>query len=321
VKQRILISAAGTAAAFHLAELIKTKFGEHFSLYLCDTNPRHLVASAVFADGFFQVLPVTNGDFRGRMVEIFRKEQINIYVPLIDKDIYSFPADDPELVALGVKSVAPPAKSALVLRNKRTLAEHLRTKTIRVPRTFTVEEIAAANPETEYFVKPEDGWGSSGASSMTGRRINESAEQISGTRILIQELCQSPELTVEVYNARGKVLAVARERLETKSGVCTKARLSIDPDITAFAEKLCREIELPVAFCFQVMKNGADDWVLTDLNPRLGAGTSLSSTAGWSLAEAALVTWANLPTDPLHSLEQFHGERFVVRAYREIRTK
>jgi hypothetical protein len=321
VSNRILISAAGTATAFHLAELIKTKFRENFTLYLCDTNPRRLVASAVFADRFFTVVPVADPTFRSIMLQIFRKERIDIYVPLIDKDVFTFPADDPELVALGVRSASPTAKSAGVLRNKRGLMQHLRTKTIAVPRTFALEELVAGDLAAEYFVKPEDGQGSSGATVMPVRRIKELAEEAPQAKMLIQEICQPPELTVEVYNANGRVLAIARERLETKCGVCTKTRLQFDSEITSLAERLCREIELPVAFCFQLMKNAADKWVVTDLNARLGAGTSLSSTAGWSLAEAALITWANLPADPVQSLAEFQGERFVVRAYRDIRTK
>jgi hypothetical protein len=68
------------------------------------------------------------------------------------------------------------------------------------------------------------------------------------------------------------------------------------------------------------MKNADSQWAITDINPRLGAGTALSSVCGWSLAAAVLANWGELPTDPLSYLQDFEGDRFAVRAFRDIRT-
>ncbi len=157
---------------------------------------------------------------------------------------------------------------------------------------------------------------------MTGEQVF--AAGILGEKVfthVVQEICHAPEVTVEVFNARGEVRTLCRERLEVKEGVCTKARLWRDAELSRLAGQLCQALSLPVAFCFQVMKNAANQWVITDLNPRLGAGTSLSSVCGWNLVAAALVVWAGLPEDPLALLEEFEGERFAVRAHRDFRTQ
>jgi Carbamoylphosphate synthase large subunit (split gene in MJ) len=321
VKQRILISAAGVPTAFHLCELIRTRFPKHFAVYLCDTNPKHLVAAAGFAHRFWTVPPANHPDFRRTLLDILRIEQIEIYVPLVDKDVYTFPADDVELQTLGVRSTAPPARSAAVLKSKRTLSGWLKTKSVAVPRVFTSSEVVDGGDSEEYFVKPDDGVGSRGASLMTAAQLCKLAEEKVTDELLIQEVCKPPEYTVEVYNARGKVVTICRERLETKAGVCTKARIWTNSQMQKLARKLCKELELPVAFCFQVMRNKAGKWAVTDLNPRLGAGTSLSSICGWSLASAALVTWADLPMNPFQYLPLFKSQRFAVRAYRDIRTR
>lgn len=86
----------------------------------------------------------------------------------------------------------------------------------------------------------------------------------------------------------------------------------------AIAERLCRLIELPPAFCFQVMTGPAGNWLITDLNPRLGAGTALSTACGWSLASAALACYGDLPLDPTQYLSPLDGEHHVVRVFQEL---
>ena len=319
-KKNILISAAGTPSAFHLAEVVQQRFSKYFELTLCDTNPKHLVPSAAFAHRFFTVPAAKDPAFRKTMLELIAREKVDIYIPLVDTDVYTFPCDDPELRELGVISTAPPAKSVETMRNKRLLSDWLRSHSLPSPRVFRRDDLDKADTHKKYFVKPEEGFGSRGTCFMTTVEIMQLPDKLSGG-LLLQEACLSPEITVEVFNAHGKVRAISRERLEVKSGVCTKARLWIGREFTRLAEQLCQQLAMPVAFCFQVMKNPEQNWVITDLNPRIGAGTSLSSVCGWSLATAALAEWGQLPENPLKFLRSFNGDRYAVRAYRDFRTK
>jgi carbamoylphosphate synthase large subunit len=319
-KKNILISAAGTASAFHLAEVVQQRFSKSFDLILCDTNPKHLVPSAAFTHRFYTVPAAKDPAFRKTMLDLFVREKTEIYIPLVDTDVYAFPCDDPELRELGVLSTSPPAKSVDALRNKRLLAGWLRSHSLPAPQVFRRDELDKADPHKKYFVKPEEGFGSHGTSFMTTAEIMQLADSLNGGLVL-QEACLSPEITIEVYNAHGTVRAISRERLEVKCGVCTKARLWIDREFTMLAELLCQQLVMPVAFCFQVMKNPQQDWVITDVNPRIGAGTSLSSVCGWSLAVAALAEWGQLPENPLDFLQTFEGNRYAVRAFKDFRTQ
>ena len=80
--------------------------------------------------------------------------------------------------------------------------------------------------------------------------------------------------------AGGPVQAVCRERLEVKAGVCTKARVFTDPQIGDLAERLGAGLGLEGAFCFQVMRDAARGWVVTDVNARHGAGSRMSAAVG-----------------------------------------
>jgi carbamoyl-phosphate synthase large subunit len=317
LKRKIFISAAGTATAFHLADLIRTQFSNDFVLCLGDINPPHLVASAALADSYFQVPLAVDPHFRRTTLNLFETEKIELYFPLIDTDVYTFPSDDDDLRRLRISSAGPPKASVELLRNKRMLSDFLSRHKLPVARTLEIEEALASPPETEFFVKPELGWGSRGARVETLERIRLLAQK--DPNLFVQEVCVAPEITVEVFNG-DSVFALCRERLETKAGVCTKARAWFDSELSTLATALCGVIAMPVAFCFQVMKNQHGAWVITDVNPRMGAGTALATCCGWSLASAALVEIANLPRDSADFLETWEGNRFALRAFREVRT-
>jgi carbamoylphosphate synthase large subunit len=313
MKKRILISAGGTATAWHLATLVSGKFASYFDLFVCDINPPCLIPASRLAQRFFQVPLAASSDYHPHMLALFAEHKIDIFVPLVDADGCRFSSDSAELAALGVRSTGASSGTSAVISNKRSLSVFLESRGFRTPRTVSAEEVAN-QPGGRFFIKPEHGLGSKGA------RVAESEEVLRaiarGPGLLVQELCREPEVTVEVFN-QGTVLSLCRERLETKAGVCTKARIFTDPALHSLAERLCGALDLPLAFCFQVMTGADGEFLITDVNPRLGAGTALSTAYGWSLASAALVCWGDLPLDPRQFLRTSPGNKYVVRVYEE----
>jgi carbamoylphosphate synthase large subunit len=293
---------------------VSEKFAAYFNLFVCDINPPHLIPAARLAQRFFQVPLAASPDYYSHMLALFAEHNIDIFVPLVDSDDRRFSSDAPELAALGVRSTGVSRGTSLIISNKRKLSAFLCGHGFRTPRTVSVEEVAE-QPHGRFFIKPEQGFGSKGA------RVAESDEVLRAIARdpaqLVQELCREPEVTVEVFN-HGGVLSLCRERLETKAGVCTKARIFEDSALHTLAERLCSVLDLPVAFCFQVMTGVDGEFLITDVNPRLGAGTALSTAYGWSLASAALTCWGDLPFDPRQFLKTSPGNKYVVRVYKEV---
>jgi carbamoylphosphate synthase large subunit len=247
------------------------------------------------------------------MLNLFEENGIEIYVPLVDADVHCFPVDSSELVRRRIRSTGIQSSVSGIIRDKRALSSFLESQGICVPRTLSREQIGES-PGGTLFVKPAEGFGSKGARPVSSdNALRALAEDPS---LIVQELCGGPEVTVEVFNREG-VSSICRERIETKAGVCTKARVFADRDLHLLAERLCGVLDLPVAFCFQVMCRSDGEWAVTDLNPRLGAGTALSTAYGWSLASAALVCWGDLPFDPREFLKTASTDRYVVRVYQE----
>jgi predicted ATP-grasp superfamily ATP-dependent carboligase len=186
-----------------------------------------------------------------------------------------------------------------------------------LPSPTTRPALELASADGGWIAKPRRGVGSVGI-----HRVTDDAELSTLRRrddldeVIVQALLPGPELTVDAFLAgdrRGS--AICRERIEVKSGVCTKARIFHDELVESTVLDLGRALELRGAFCVQVMWDGKT-WRITDVNPRPGAGTRLSVAVGFNVHAAMFADVWDL--DPWPFLTRLAGERFAVRQYREV---
>jgi len=309
MKKKILILAGGTATAWHLCKLIKEKFIENFELYVGDVNDRNIIPASILSDKYFQ-LPSTNDPvYYSYMLNLLAEEKINIIVSLIDTDLVFFSNDNPDLLKLNIYSTAPTTNTMNICKSKSKISELLANNGLSVPKQYKRNDI---DPEKNYFIKPDSGFGSKGATFLKGKDI------VLSDKIIVQEILQYPEITVEVFKKDDLLTYVCRERLEVKSGVCTKARFFYDKEIEDVIHRIDALLPFPLASCIQFMKNEDNQWCLTDLNMRLGAGTALSSAVGFSLASAFLSVLSG-KDDYRNYLGKVVDNQIVVRVYNEIK--
>jgi len=244
-------------------------------------------------------------------LEIFDKYNINILIPLIDWDLQLFPRDSQDLLLRNIFSTAPDKKTFYALSNKKMLHDTARSVGIPTPKIYTMESV---DPTIEYFVKPIIGFGSRNVKKILGAEI----QSVQADEFIVQEMCEPIEITVDIFCNLGQVSCVCRERLETKAGVCTKARIFRDAVIEDRIRRLASIVSLPECCCAQFMWGKSGDWLLTDFNLRLGAGSALSAAVGFTIAEAAVAVWLKkLP----FVFKLPANEHFVVRHYTELVTK
>jgi hypothetical protein len=308
MKKRILILAGGTATAWHLSKIIKRDFTEDFTLCVGDINTPNFVPASVLCDEYYRLPAINDAEYYSYMLELLKNRSIDILVPLIDFDLAYFPCDNSELMKLNIFSTAPCGMTMDICKSKTILSRALSKSGIAVPKQYNKNEI---DRDKKYFVKPDAGFGSRNASVEEGKNI------VFSDNMIIQEILAQPEITVEIFKKGTYLSHVCRERKETKAGVCTKALFTNDAKVKEIIEKISDVIDLPLASCVQFMKNTDNQWTLTDLNMRLGAGTALSSAAGFCIASAFLSILAGR-ADFEKRLKQVENNLFVVRVYDEI---
>ena len=311
--KRILVTAGGTAIAWHICQICDKYFNNQIEAYICDINESFLVPASTIAKDCFKVPLSTATDYLDEIERIVNNNRIDIIIPLIPNEQNLLSKDSSFVVKSGIKTAAPSSRTISGLSDKLLMFKTLKGLKISTPKVFAVEE---TEDTTKYFVKPRLGFGSLNTSVLTGKQI-KGIESIDS--FVVQELCDcNEEVTVEVFNGR-ELKIFARKRVAVKSGVCVKA-IPIDSNVFfPIVQKLVENLDMPIAFNLQLF-NDKNIWKLFDCNLRLGAGTALATASGFQLTRAFL---AELIDEPISDewLEADTDVKSVLRVYKEVVVK
>mgnify|MGYP002624725689 CR=1 FL=1 len=314
--KKLLLLSCGTNACFHIAKILKSKFCNDFYIVGCDINKKWLIPTCDCLDEFYQSPFSSDENYYSFVLEVCKKEKIDFILPSFDNDQFLFPCDNQNLKELGVKSLAI-SSSLDFYHDKERTNNFLELIGIPVPKRFTNDSV---ENETEYFVKPVHGVGSTGIHKKIGAEIKKSNEDCA--KNIIQELCFEPEYTLECFLYNEKIYSVVRERIASKSGVCTKTRIFQDKELEQYAYRLAENSSLPHIFNMQFMKNQKGEYVCTDLNLRTAGGMSLSYAAGWDeISALANIMLGRDEATILSSVNKTVPEQYIVRHYEDSITK
>lgn len=306
--KKILITAGGTATAWHISNVAKEHFKDDITIHVCDTNEPYLVPASALAFKVHKVSPVVSDDYTTQIKEIIRQEGIDIIVPLIPQEAFLFAKDSDFIKEAGIISSAPSLKTTDALADKLHMYKTLKSIGVPTPEVYDEEDL---DKDRLYLCKPRLGFGSSGVKVVKGSdTIPEDC--------VYQEYCKTDdydEVTVEIYN--GDSLNIfSRRRIATKAGVCVKAEPVDNEIFYPYIKKLVENVECPAAFNAQFLKHNGE-WKLFDCNLRLGAGTALSTAIGFQLTRAFLAHISGLKTDEAW-FDYDKEARSVLRVYQEI---
>ena len=310
----VLLGAAGTGTSFAIASMLRARWGKNIRLIATDIFDKHLVSTSILSDSFYKVPYANHPDFSGVIGNIITNEKVDIYIPILNDEI-----------VLGAQLIAQKRHRDVDIWSSDLYAKcidkvfadlWLNEIGIRTPKKYELDSFA--DKSSAWVCKPRNGSGSQNVKFLNNNELQAlSADEIASS--IIQEVCTSPEVTVDSFYdyTKGVGFSYCRERLETKSGVCTKARLFFDGELDEFSKKIGQNLNQRGTICFQAMRS-ADGWAVTDLNMRSGAGTALTCSAGFDVISAGFAcrTGADY-TDflkPLKQLEEF----YITRQYSEF---
>lgn len=310
--QRVIwVGAAGSTTGFGIIRSLSAAFGERVRLIGADTNPPHLVAASVFAHASVQVPFASAPDFVAQLLEGWAAHGVDTYIPVHDGEILvAASAREQGLLPPGVAVLAPSVRTVMQCNDKIATCAALQAAGIVTPETVLLREARWRNGG--WLRKQRSGVGSIGVQLLRTPAELEAAQQAGGDYVL-QTPCLSSETTIDTFKSRhsGLFRAVARERLEIKSGVCSKARLYPDAELAALAEAVADAMDLRGAFNVQVMRDADGHWSVIDVNPRTGGATSMCNLLGIQFAAANAADLWGEPVE--HLLPALTAERYVVR--------
>jgi carbamoyl-phosphate synthase large subunit len=302
----VLITAAGTGTAYGYA-LALAQFQPQVRLVTADTNPRSLVSAAGFADAHHQV-PAFGADagFLDHLVTLMRQEGVTHYLPIIDPEI-AYAAE--HSAGLPAQVLAPLAAAVAV--EKQHFPQRLGALGLDTPQIFGRDRLADRLP---CYAKRPAGFGGRACWPVQGP---DDLAQLPADAFL-QEWVTGREYTADCFATGDSDFAFVsvRERLEVKSGVCTKARIAPHAGMEEAARRLVTGLGMSGAFCFQAIETESGRLAVTDINPRLGAGSAMSGANGSDFFAAH---WAGaFGGEPRQHLRRLRVRCHVTRQYVEF---
>lgn len=297
----LLITAAGTGTAYGYA-LALAQRGPSVTLVTADTHAACWVSAAIFAQTHLQVPPFDAGGYLDALGEIIGTHGVTHYLPILDSEIQWAARHRDRLAA---EVIAPPAPFVDFAVAKDRYPQVLARWGIDAPRGYARHD--AVFP---CYAKRPGSFGSRGA------WVVKNETELAGlpADAFLQELVAGPEFTVDCYPLGDSTFCSVRERVDVKAGVCTKARIAPNPELEHIAGRLVEAFDLRSPFCFQAIR--CDGYFVTDVNPRLGAGTALSAANGSDFFGAHLDA-VFCCGDPRDRLRRHHEVCAVTRQYVE----
>ena len=222
-------------------------------------------------------------DFLKILVQTCRENDIKLVIPTIDPDLKVLSKNLPALKKkLPNTLILVPEYSVVeIAEDKRKTRDFFASCGVEVPRSLK----DVKNLEFPVFVKPACGSAGKGA-----RKVNDEAElarlKAKDPSLMIEELIEGPEYTVDVFCDRQKKakLAIPRKRLAVRGGEVSRGVVERNRELEEVAANIAEKLSCDVPVTIQFRKS-AKGFVAMEINARVGGGLPLTIAAGgdWPL--------------------------------------
>lgn len=297
-------------------------------------------------DKFYQVPPATDEGYVDVLLDICKKEKVDIFFPTISAEIEEVARRKAEFDAIGTKLAISNLDSVKIANNKLETYRYLERHGIPVPRYYgvkTVEDFIdgcryMGYPEKPVCIKIVDGSGSRGVRIIDSTKsrydifVNEKPNSFYISyddmlamlkeapklhEMLLVEYMHGPEYTVDALAENGETLYIGgRENTVSVMSIAMESIVKYDEMAYQIAKDVIKCLQMDGNVGFDFMRNDKGEPVLMDINPRLTATVCLFNAAGMHLQYLRI---KQLLGEKLPDLKPVEGTR-VKRRYLEIFT-
>ena len=267
--------------AFREAALVLDKC---IKIYGADSS---LTAPALaFCDYSRQVCGMKEEGYIGELLEICRKDKINLLVPTIDTDLLVLAQNREKFERVGTKVLVSSPEMVRVCRDKNLTSRFFTECGLKAP--MPVNDWQEYQGGYPAFIKPKDGSSSINAYKVENpKELEEYASRIAD--YIVQPFIDGTEYTVDMFcDFDGNpVFITPRIRLAVRAGEVLKTQICLDERIISECEKLAARFRPCGPLAVQLIrdeKTGEDYYI--EINPRFGGGAPLSMRAGAKSAQA-----------------------------------
>ncbi|MCK9370828.1 ATP-grasp domain-containing protein [Candidatus Dojkabacteria bacterium] len=261
----VLITSAGSTNGVNIIKALK---GHRIIAVDCE----ELSAGLYMSDVWFVVPKATDPRYKEVMIDICRREQIDIIFPSFSEEIKVLNG----IEELNNKLVISPRKVYEITENKILCKAFLRNLNILTPTQYPTH--------FPMIVKPITGTGSKNTVKVNDQR---ELDFYLGKDMFYEEFVEGVEYTVDgVSDFDGKmVCALPRIRLEKKGGLATKCVTEKNDELYKVCQKIVEKMKLVGVWNIQCIKKDGKYYFI-DINNRFpSGGMPLATASGMNIPE------------------------------------
>lgn len=276
-------------------------------------------AAAEAVNRAHQVPPITSGQYIGALLDLVRREEIDLLIPLIDNELVALSVAREQFTEAGCGAIISSPEVVHTCRDKLATYGFLTRHQIDTPRTWTPEELLRRDRhDYPYFLKPRFGSASKGNSVL----MNQADMEAFVPRVpdaIIQEFVEGVEHTLDVYTGLDGVprCVVPRERVEVRGGEVTKARTVRHEGIIQTGVRVATALGGCMGLItIQLILTPDGRIRVIEINPRFGGGVPLAIHAGADFPRWLLMEW--LGQKPRIRLDHFKDGVLMLRYHQSF---
>lgn len=264
-----------------------------------------------FADKKYQVCRIDHDSYIPQIIEICKKEKINLIVPTIDTELIKLSQGKSQIESQTEAKVLISNQNVIdICRDKYKTVDFFLENGLNAPRYITKEDLKCKNYEFPLFIKPLNGSSSINAFKVHNKKeLDFFVDYIEN--YILQDFAEGDEYTIDAFcDFDSKpITIVPRRRLAVRSGEILKGITEKNELIIGEVKKVLNALK-PIG---QITLQGIlteKGFLFIEINPRFGGGAPMSIAAG---ADSCQNLYRLLLGEQLNYCEGFEEELLAIR--------
>lgn len=307
----ILISASSSPSIIGQLKCYKENKEREIRIVGVDMDPEP--SAKYLVDTFYQVPPVTDETYCDLILDICRKENVDIYFPNISAEVDKVVKHKKDFDSLGTIVSVSDQSNVSIANNKLRTYDFLKSRNIPVPQYYAVNSVndfiegceKLGYPGNPVCLKIVNNSGSRGVRIIDANKnryqifahekpnsfftsyedmisVLQSAETLD--EMMLVEYMPGNEYTVDLLADHGQVLyMVGRENTVSLMSIAQESIVTKIDSAYAMSERIVKAFDFDGNIGLDFMKNADGVPVLMDINPRITATVSVIAAAGVNL--------------------------------------
>lgn len=338
---KILITGAGAPGIRGTIYAIKSNPDkDYYDFYFAGIDIKSEVVGKYFVNKFYKVPPPESEDYINVILDICKKEKIDIVIPQTTREIFSLSKNKHIFDQEKIKVMISDAGAINMANNKLTILETFQRLALPHPKYILArnkEDLINASYELGYpkkpvVIKPPVSNGMRGLRILTenpwdvNRFLNEKPSGVEiklehflsfverwdfFPELLVSEYLPGPEFTVDAFIGQHVSVAIPRLRKSIRSGISFETISDFRQDLIEYTIKAGKALGLRYAFGFQYKLDENGTPKVLECNPRVQGTMVASVFSGINVIWLAIKELLGQPVTELpNKIKEFSFYRF-----------